>query len=535
MSRNGNRPGHHEYIIVGAGPAGLQMAYCFEKSGRDYVILEGGDSAGSFFKNFPRHRKLISINKVSTGFSDPELNMRWDWNSLLDSGEVLFKNHSKSYFPPADSMVEYLNEFAAHHRLKISYNTRVTRVSKAPEHFVLTTATGESYTCDRLIFGTGVSLPRIPSFPGVELCESYVDVSLDPEDFRDQRVMIVGKGNSGFETADNLVETTTAIHMASPTPVRLAWKTHFVGHLRAINNNLLDTYQLKSQNTILDCEIVSVRKIDDGRLMARIAYTHASGQWLDIPVHRVILCTGFRFDASIFDETCRPELVIHDKLPASTSEWECANVPDLYFIGTLMQARDYQKAFSGFIHGFRYNVRALAQVLDCKYHGEVWPSERLEADAEMVLEALMDRAHSNSSLFQQPEFFSDVIAAPGGGDALRYYRDMPVDYLRDGRLGDFPHYYTLTMEYGHEDHPDPFNIVRLPDRGDMSAFIHPVIRRFSGDELMAEYHVPEDLENNWRQDMYLQPLLEFLKRDLVAVADGLSGTAPLGQLAGQAG
>jgi hypothetical protein len=22
MSRNGNRPGHHEYIIVGAGPAG---------------------------------------------------------------------------------------------------------------------------------------------------------------------------------------------------------------------------------------------------------------------------------------------------------------------------------------------------------------------------------------------------------------------------------------------------------------------------------------------------------------------------------
>jgi hypothetical protein len=34
-----------------------------------------------------------------------------------------------------------------------------------------------------------------------------------------------------------------------------------------------------------------------------------------------------------------------------------------------MQARDYQKAFSAFIHGFRYNVKALCRMLARRYHG----------------------------------------------------------------------------------------------------------------------------------------------------------------------
>ena len=48
------------------------------------------------------------------------------------------------------------------------------------------------------------------------------------------------------------METTTHIHVAGPGPIRMAWRTHYVGHLRAVNNNFLDTYQLKSANAILD-------------------------------------------------------------------------------------------------------------------------------------------------------------------------------------------------------------------------------------------------------------------------------------------
>src|SRR5436309_2806340 len=83
----------YEYLILGAGPAGLQMGHHLARAGHSYLILEGGDGPGSFFKQFPRHRTLISNNKVHTGSTDPEFNLRFDWNSLLDEdgrGELLF-------------------------------------------------------------------------------------------------------------------------------------------------------------------------------------------------------------------------------------------------------------------------------------------------------------------------------------------------------------------------------------------------------------------------------------------------------------
>ena len=57
----------YEYLILGAGPAGLQMGHHLSRAGHSYLILEAGDCPGYFFKTFPRHRTLISSNKVYTG------------------------------------------------------------------------------------------------------------------------------------------------------------------------------------------------------------------------------------------------------------------------------------------------------------------------------------------------------------------------------------------------------------------------------------------------------------------------------------
>ena len=65
-----------EYLVIGAGPAGLQLAYFLEQAGRDYLVLEAGPGPGTFFTTFPRHRELISSNKRYTGSTDPEFNLR---------------------------------------------------------------------------------------------------------------------------------------------------------------------------------------------------------------------------------------------------------------------------------------------------------------------------------------------------------------------------------------------------------------------------------------------------------------------------
>ena len=55
--------GEYEYVIVGAGPAGLQSAYYLQQFACNYVVLEAGPLAGNFFVRYPRHRQLISVNK----------------------------------------------------------------------------------------------------------------------------------------------------------------------------------------------------------------------------------------------------------------------------------------------------------------------------------------------------------------------------------------------------------------------------------------------------------------------------------------
>jgi len=79
---------------------------------------------------------------------------------------------------------------------------------------------------------TGLWDPQKVQFPGSELTEGYESISVDPEDYQDQAVLILGKGNSAFETAQSILGRASRVHLYSPSPVRLAWQTHYVGDLR---------------------------------------------------------------------------------------------------------------------------------------------------------------------------------------------------------------------------------------------------------------------------------------------------------------
>lgn len=505
-----------DYIIIGSGPAGLQLGYFLQKSNRTYVILEAGCSSGASFRRFPRHRKLISINKIHTGYDDTETNLRWDWNSLLsDDDNILFRKYSEEYFPHADDLVTYIGKYAEHHNLQIRYNTRIVSVSKSNE-FKLLDANGKSYSCKRLIIATGLSKPYIPDIPGIELTENYCDVSIDAQDFINQKVLIIGKGNSGFETADNIIPTAAIIHIISPEQVTFAWKTHYVGNLRAINNNFLDTYQLKSQNAILDAAIEKI-EIRDGKYIVSVVYTHAQGEAEDIMYDRVICCTGFRFDHSIFDGSCSPQLAINDRYPAQTSSWESINISDIYFAGVLMQMRDMKKATSGFIHGFRYNVRILHKLLERRYHGKPFEYTNVTATADSLTEAVIARINKTSALWQQFGFICDVFVI--SDDHAKHYEEFPCDFVRDGMFADAENYFLLTLEFGNVT-GDPFVIDRYPtpDMANESVFLHPIIRHYRKSKLQGEIHLLEDLDAVWRKKAeHIEPLQSFFQNELCSI------------------
>ncbi len=490
-----------DYAVIGAGPAGLQLGYFLQRAGRDYVVLEAGPTAGTFYRTFPRHRRMISINKPHTGWHDPEKDLRVDWNSLLSNDpELRFTRYTSRYFPHADDYVRYLTDFAR--GLNIRYRCRVSRIARG---FALTCDNGDTVEASRVIVATGFGAMNIPPMPGIETTERYWDVPVNPDDFTDQRVLIIGKGNSAFETADNLTEHAAVIHVAGPRSIKFAWRTHFIGHLRAVNNNFLDTHQLKTQNMVLDGDILHIERRTSDYLIT-FAYARRN-KVVQLAYDRVITCTGFRMDPSIFANDCRPELAIDGRFPALTSEWESVNIPGLYFAGTLTQSRDFKKHTSAFIHGFRYGIRALVRMLDQKYHGVEWPHRSVPLGS--IADAVLARINRTSALFQQFGFLCDVITSDG-----RYYEEMPLDYVP------FADCFTVSLEYGEgHDAIDPFDVAAgrawEADEAHDDRYLHPVIRRRKDHRTVATCRLPEDICNDWTDEKtYREPLRAFIKATL---------------------
>jgi thioredoxin reductase len=503
-----------DYLIIGAGPAGLQLGYFLDRAGRDHLILEAGDAPGHFYERYPRHRQMISINKPHTGWDDPELNLRMDWNSLLsDDPDLLFTRYTERYFPQADDYLRYLRDFADRLGLNVRPRTRVVAVAREDGGFAVTDQDGGVHRGRRLIVATGFGAPYLPPVPGIELAEPYTEVSVDPADFTDQRVLIIGKGNSAFETADALTEQAAVIHLVGPSALKFAWRTHFIGHLRAVNNNFLDTYQLKTQNMVLDGDIQRIERDGDGYAMT-LSYARRD-KVVRLVYDRVIACTGFRLDASIFTDGCRPELTINDRFPALTSQWESVNVPDLFFAGTLTQSRDFKKYTSAFTHGFRYGIRALWHMFEQRYEGVEWPSQGLPAKPADVADAVLARINRTSALWQQYGFLCDLVTVAEDGTA-RYYEEMPLDYVHDSAFGRTGRCFTVSLEYGRgHSSIDPFDVEAgraweadpsLDDR-----YLHPVVRYFDRGTLLAELRLPEDVCNDWSgEEEFRSPLREFL-------------------------
>lgn len=510
-----------DYLVIGAGPAGVQLGYFLEKAGRDYLIVDGAQVEGSFFGRFPRHRKLLSINKVYTGRQDPDFNLRHDWNSLLcDDPKLLFKNFSKEYYPPADVLQRYLSEFARHYALRVRLGFQVVRVGRGEEGgFFVENSVGDRLLCRHLVVATGLAKPYVPAIPGIELAEAYESVSVDREQFANQTVMIIGKGNSAFETAEELIPTAAMIHVISPHPVKLAWDTRFVGHLRAVNNNFLDTYQLKSQNAVIDGVIHSISRGASGKLIVRLSSIHAENEIEQLEYDRVIRCTGFRFDNSLFDADCRPELKINDRFPQLTGAWESTNVPGMYFAGTATQVLDFKRAQSSFIHGFRYNVRTLFHILESRYQDRPFPSESVLTEPRILARSIIDRMNNCSSLWQQVGFLCDVIVPARLGTPGQWFRDVNLDYVMHSAWGTQPDadYFVIMFRFGAC--PDGCSVFDHPregsaDKGQLSPAIHPVIARYVGKELVAEHHVLEDFLSDWGTSEYIDPLAAFFSRQI---------------------
>jgi len=429
-------------IIVGAGPAGLQLAYYFEKYHIEYIILERNSTCGSLYETFPNSNELLSINKKNNNNEDEDFNLRYDWNTLLNDENFSFKEYSNNYYPSGDEYHRYLNDFSKKFNLKINYNECVRRISlnlqnKDNTLYEIETDLG-IYTCNKVIIATGLSKPNIPDCKkyirnqkNIKHCSEFGKDFFKNEDnlnhFKNKSVLLVGLGNSSLELS-NILNNYCSHILITGKQRDLSVISHYDGDIRSKYMNFYDTFLLNGMNGI-DNKVLTEKDviIEDDKGQYFIMSNHEDGilfcnsiKFFDY----IIYCTGKIFDSSIFDEKIKIE--INNKYPKIRINYESFDNNNIFFIGSLMNGINYNvKNSYGFIKGYRQLIKLffrntyvrMNEILNFKFDGTYNIYNQLAY-------FMYERINNSSSLFNLPDYIVDIFYFDKETQEMKYYKDM---------------------------------------------------------------------------------------------------------------
>jgi putative flavoprotein involved in K+ transport len=175
-------------VVIGGGQAGVAAGYYLSQQKRDFVILDAHEHTGDSWRK------------------------RWDSLSLFTPASF---NHlpgmpfpkSRDRFPTKDEMADYLESYAAHFQLPTLFNTKVDKLTRDGDAYLITADTLR-LKANHVIVATGAySTPCVPEFASqldLSIAQLHSVTYRNPSQLRNGAVLIVGAGNSGVEIALDL-------------------------------------------------------------------------------------------------------------------------------------------------------------------------------------------------------------------------------------------------------------------------------------------------------------------------------------------
>lgn len=192
-------------LVIGASAAGLATAACLQEAGGSFEILERGDTVGQAWRG---HYDRLHLHTPKSSSALPGLRMPSEWPR----------------YPSRDQVVDYLERYAAHHRLQPRYGQEVTRLERIDDEWVATATDGQWRAPDVVIATGANSRPVRPTWPGLD---SYRGQVMHSSEFRNgdpwkgRPVLIVGFGNSACEQAMDLLERGARPHLSVRSAVNV--------------------------------------------------------------------------------------------------------------------------------------------------------------------------------------------------------------------------------------------------------------------------------------------------------------------------
>jgi cation diffusion facilitator CzcD-associated flavoprotein CzcO len=344
---------HYHTIIIGAGPAGLAVAACLKRANIPSLILEKNHTVGSAWRDH-YDRLHLHTDKAHS--------------------QLPFFSFAKDIprYPSRLQVIEYLERYARQFQLEPEFGQEVIRAARENGRWEVETQNGR-YESQNLVVATGYTCkPLIPDWPGKDTFRGEILHSSqyrNGKPFKDQKVLVVGFGNSGGEIAIDLWEHGAQPAFAVRSPVNVIPRELLgipilaigivqsklpprladiltapvlrlaIGDLSRYGLQKLPygpATQIQRDNRIPLIDVGTVKLIKDGRIAVHpgiesftekgVIFADGNGENFDV----VILATGYNPHVNSFLEGVS---VVHNEIGTPLISGREALIPGLYFCG----------------------------------------------------------------------------------------------------------------------------------------------------------------------------------------------------------
>jgi thioredoxin reductase (NADPH) len=248
--------GSHAYdvVIVGAGPAGLASTLGAIDGKLKYVTLEQEGSLGGAIFQYPRN-KIAMTAPVK----------------LPIIGQVKMGEISK------EALLEFWNGVVKKTGIKINFNERMESITKNGKGFTVKT-NKQTYDTRTVLLAIGRrGTPRKLGVPGEDLPKVVYSL-IDPEQYRNMHVLVVGGGDSALEAACSIAEE-------PGTTVTISYRSEAFGRGKPKNREKLQALEARGKiKVLLKSNVKAVTK-------DKIFLEH-DGHTIQLKNQAIIVCAG---------------------------------------------------------------------------------------------------------------------------------------------------------------------------------------------------------------------------------------------------
>ncbi len=192
-------------LIIGASISGLASAAALQKQSIEYIIIEKQSQIAAPWHNHYQRLHLHTNKRLS--------NLPYK----------KFDNKIPRYASKQE-VLNYLEDYKKAFNINPIFNTEAISIYKAGNEWISETNNG-SYKSKYIIIATGVyGNPKPFSFKGMERFKGKIMHSRDyktGKDFKEQKVLVIGFGNSACEIAIDLYEQGAMPHMSVRSAVNI--------------------------------------------------------------------------------------------------------------------------------------------------------------------------------------------------------------------------------------------------------------------------------------------------------------------------